>query len=512
MSVAAPELVGSRSPTIHLAPPRVSTSGPEIVDLAAQAGLVLDPWQRDVLCDAMGEREDGNWAAFEAAVIVGRQNGKSAIFEARMLAGLFLLDEELIIYSAHEFKTAQEIFRRMEELVTGHYDFRRRVKAVSRSKGDEGIELTTRQRLRFVARSTGSGRGFSGDCNIWDECQILGEAPVDALMPTMSARRNPQLWYGGSAPDKDLAPCEQISRVRRRALDGAESLAYAEWSAELCSAQCGEGCKEHDDPADPRVWAKTNPGLGIRIDRERIEREHDSMSAKGFARERLSVGNYVTETEDQWAVISHDAWSAIEDALSEAAGAIMFAVDTTPERNWSSIATAGARPDGLTHGELIDHRPGTGWLVERAVQLDGKWKPLGWVIDPAGPAGSLIPEFGRAGLNVLTLTAREAAQACGQFYDAVVEREGNVSTLRCMPHPALNAALAGAQKRRLADAWAWDRKATSVDISPLVALTDAMWGWTTREEEEKPPPPATAPSAPTATVGNMFRPTGRLTL
>jgi hypothetical protein len=49
-------------------------------------------------------------------------------------------------------------------------------------------------------------------------------------------------------------------------------------------------------------------------------------------------------------------------------------------------------------------------------------------------------------------------------------------TLRYVPRPALDAAVAGARQRTLGDAWAWSRRAVSVDISPLVAVTLAAWG------------------------------------
>jgi hypothetical protein len=51
--------------------------------------------------------------------VVGRQNGKNAILEARELAGLFLLGEKLIIHTAHEQKTASEHFRRMLNRIKG---------------------------------------------------------------------------------------------------------------------------------------------------------------------------------------------------------------------------------------------------------------------------------------------------------------------------------------------------------------------------------------------------------
>jgi hypothetical protein len=67
------------------------------------------------------------------------------------------------------------------------------------------------------------------------------------------------------------------------------------------------------------------------------------------------------------------------------------------------------------------------------------------------------------------VTAREYAQACGGFFDAVDNRE-----LRHLNTPELLAAVRGAVKRPLGEAWAWDRKNTHVDISPLVAATLAL--------------------------------------
>ena len=127
----------------------------------ALTGTELDPWQRLVLRDGLGEREDGSWAAFEVAMILARQNGKNVVFEARELAGLFLLQEKLILHTAHQYKTAQEAYRRIADIVTNYDWFRRKVKRIVRTNGEEAIELTSGARLRFIARSKSSGRGFT---------------------------------------------------------------------------------------------------------------------------------------------------------------------------------------------------------------------------------------------------------------------------------------------------------------------------------------------------------------
>jgi hypothetical protein len=109
------------------------------------------------------------------------------------------------------------------------------------------------------------------------------------------------------------------------------------------------------------------------------------------------------------------------------------------------------------------------------VELVGRWRPCAVVVDPTGPAGSLIAPLVVAGVEVVQPSGREHAQAAGDLFDAVAQ-----ATMRYVPRPALDAAVAGAQQRPLGDAWAWARKGLSVDICPLVALTLARWGWSTR--------------------------------
>lgn len=490
-------VLGVQTPRISSIPPYTSSAGQEAIELAATAGLVLDPWQKYCLHHGLGERADGTWAAFEVGIVVSRQNGKGGIFEARCLAGLFLFGEKLILYSAHEFKTATEMFLRMQSLVENTDSFRRRVKRIRTSHGDEGIELLSGQRLRFVARSTGSGRGFSGDTNVMDEAFNLPASSVDALMPTMSARPNPQLWYGSSAADKAIAPCEQLARVRRRGIKGDDpSLVYAEWSIDPHVSECARDssgvvtCTDHDDPEEPASVAKANPALGIRISLEHVGRERASMGKKGFLRERMGVGDWPVDEVATWEVITEAKWRALADEHSEAEGRVAFSIHVAPDRSWAAIATAGRRADGLLHIEVVDHRPGTKWVVERAEDLVERWDPCALVVDAGSPAGSLIADLEAAGLEVLKPTMREVGHAFGQFVDAVAPEEGEPS-LRYMPHPALDVALAGAQTRKLGDAQAWESMGLSVDISPLVAATYAAWGFTTRGhiEEEQPADP-----------------------
>ncbi|HEY9394456.1 MAG TPA: hypothetical protein VIP58_09955, partial [Nocardioides sp.] len=252
-----------------------------------------------------------------------------------------------------------------------------------------------------------------------------------------------------------------------------------EWSVDPHRAECGPACTEHADPDDPAAWAEANPALGIRITAEHVRNERLSMGSGGiFERERLGVGDYPVDGAETWQVIGEDAWRALADSQSEPDGPIAMAIDATPERSHAAIAVAGPWRGG-THVEVIEHRPGLGWVVERAKELHERHKPRCWVVDGGGPAGSLIEDLAdELGVEVVQPKARQIAAATGQLFDAVAEQ-----SISHLDQPPLAVALAGAQKRPLGEAWAWARRGVSVDISPLVAVTLAKWGLGAEIEE-----------------------------
>lgn len=474
-------------------PPELGSLGREIVDLAEVAGLTLDPWQAWVMEQAhivrpdMGyynpytDRYENLWGAKEVGVMVSRQNGKGSILEARELAGLFLFGERLIIHSAHQFDTSKEAFERILMLIEQTPVLDQEVKRVSRSHGEEGVELKNGQRLRFRTRTKGGGRGFTCDCLILDEAMYLGSQQISALMPTLSARPNPQIWVTGSAGDKEST---HFGRMRSRALSGKDDprLFWAEWSIDACNEFCHQGCEDHDAEDSVESYAKANPGLGIRISVEHVESERRSMDADSFRQERLGVGDWPVDGEG-WLVISREKWMSRVDHTSEIAGKFVLAVDTAPDCSMTSISACGANADGQNHveitalDEMYDSQPGIQWVVPRVLALWKSQKPLAVVIDKAGQAGAFVPELEAAGVKVLCPNSREYAQACGEFKTAVAPKKGEQPDVVHLDQAPLNAAVAGADIRILTDMWAWSKRASSVDISPLVASTLALWGF-----------------------------------
>jgi hypothetical protein len=455
------------------------------------AGLHLDDWEAWWLTRSLGERADGTWAAFEALLIAARQNGKGAPVTARELAGLFLFGEELLIHTAHQFKTSLEAFRRILRLIESNPDFDRRVMRVSKSHGEEGIELlptpaviqgsggklvipSASQRLNFFARSEQAGRGFTGDVLVYDEVQDLEAADMAATLFSLSARPNPQVLQTGTAGTRKST---QLAKVRRRMIAGGdESLFGAEWSIVPHADQCGESCREHDDDDDPRSWARANPALGIRISLKTIRNEARALGvhSEEFRRERLGVGDYPDPSEG-WAVIAQGWWAATMVRGSEAyrpAVPLAFAISTTPDRRWSTIGLAGKRSDGRVGVEVVRRDRGSSWLVGEAAELDRRWSPCAWVIIAGDQAADKIGDLEEAGITTAQkMPATEFPQACGKIYDAF--RDG---TLAHADDQDLRKACAGADKLMREAAWVFDRRDPSVDLTPLLVITGAHWG------------------------------------
>lgn len=456
MSSPSGVLLGSQQPSHLLLPSPVVPSGAaeDAIDLAAVAGLELDDWQQDVLRGAMSMRPDGRWAAFEVGVVVPRQNGKGSILEARQLAGLFVLGERLQIHTAHEFKTCFEHFRRVKDLVEGCDLLRAQVKIIRTGAGDQAIELKNGNRLRFLARSRSSGRGFSADVIYLDEAFLLSDATMGALLPALSARENPQIWFTSSAPHADS---EVLHRVRLRGRAGEESrLFYAEW-----------GCDQGADPADRANWYVANPALGVRIDEESVESEWRSLSPEEFARERLGVAE---EPEEVSTPVDMAVWAdlAVRGVI---ASHHQLALDVSIDRKWASFAAAGRRSNGRPHAEIFERRPGTDWVLERGVEA---YRRSGCPIRilSGSPAAAFIARFREAGVEVDEVAPEEYAREVGQFLDWVTNRE-----LVHLGDPSLEAALRGAEVSvSSSGATVWARKSSRTDISPLVAVTVALGG------------------------------------
>lgn len=455
---------------MKLPPLAVSSAGSEAVELAEVAGLVLDDWQAWWLQHALAERADGSWAARESVLITGRQSGKNGVLAALELAALVLLEEELVVHSAHEVATALNHFRWMQQLIEASPDIDRKVLAVRRTNGREAIEMKSGATLRFRARMTNSGRGLTAPRVVMDEAFDIRPSAMGALLPTMRAVANSHITYASSAPKADSVVLHSLIR-RGQVDDPDDRLFYAEW-----------GNPPGTDLDDEDAWARANPALGGRVTIEALRDEYRTLVAGGdeeliaeFAREAVGIGEApVGEARDP--KLPPEAWArTVGPDRHIEPGRLTLAYGVSKDGGWSSIvASTGSLSDPYV--EVVEHREGTGWLPGRLVELVQKWEPTSVGCNGAGPAGALVGPvlvaFQEAGIDANLLhqmSATEYKQACGGFFIDVVE--GRLS--RPAGQQPFDLAGEDATDRPLGDAWAWDLRRATVPICPLEAATIA---------------------------------------
>lgn len=472
-------------PAYHSSPPRDFTDGEDVADLCEVAGFTPDPEQRLGLDDIFAVR-DGKSAAFETAVIGSRQNFKTGLLKMAALGWLYITEQRLIVWSAHEFRTAQEAFRDMTELIEGCPYLDQQVKQIHRGNGDEAIELLNGCRVIFKARTKAGGRGLSGDKIILDEAFALQPTHMGALLPTLSARPDPQVVYASSA---GLAQSDVLRAIRDRGRAGDDpSLAYLEWCDDLpgecadplCTHALGsEGCRL-DDPAR---WARANTALGRRITVDYIAAERRALPPAEFARERLG---WWDEPEHGQVLIPGDLWAACEDRGSQITGSPWFGLDVSPDRSTAAIAAAGDTARGLSHVEItsydavLDCRPGVGWVVPRLVDMRSRFPDLRVAIASDSAAVSLQTELERAGIGVDLVSSADLKAACGLFFDKAIAGQ-----LRHLGQPDLSGALTAARKHQEdgETAWRWGRRRSTGDITALYAATLALWAATKGDQQ-----------------------------
>lgn len=322
-------------PRIRVVPDQVRTAGPQIVAVAKMAGIHFDDAQSMIANATAGVDRDGRWSAFECVIFAPRQNLKTEYLLGRILAGLFIFREELIVFSAHRASTTTKAFRRLKRAIDRNHQLGARIARVSNRIGQESIELTTGQVVEMLARSTSSGRGFTGDCIILDESHELDGDQLAAILPMVATRRNPQVLYGLSLGNERTS---HVGGLRARALAGKPGVCWLEWSL-----------ADDDEIGDRLVWARCNPAYPARISMEYMERELEALGPARFARERLGKSQWPAGEAGEWQVFSQEDWERLcSEDLPDLSGSLRTLTKEVPHA-WSESVDPFAAwgPDGV---------------------------------------------------------------------------------------------------------------------------------------------------------------------
>lgn len=411
------------------------------------------PWQR--LASDVGLEYDpltGQLAYRELVITVMRQSGKSTLV-------LSLECERCLMWGPNQrvAYTAQTGWDARRKVIDDHAPvlmaspLGEAVTRVLRGAGSEGIVWTNGSRVDVMASSASAGHGRVLDYGVIDEAfDDTDDRREQAILPAMATKPNGQMLVVSTAgTDESVYLRRKVEAGRHAAeADRGSGIAYFEWSIPADA-----------DVDDPEVWWEFMPALGWTITPPVVAHARQTMSDSEF---RRGFGNQWTATEHE-KVIPDSVWQKVSDPLASPSGRLRFALDVLPDQSAAAIASCG---DGKI--ELVDHQPGTAWLLERAVALAGKWGGA-FVVDGGGPGAPVADDLERNGVKVIRLSNTEVASASMGIYNAIADGK-----VQFRSHDDFDAAVAGLAKRPVGDRFAWSRSTSHADITPFMAATFAF--------------------------------------
>lgn len=152
--------------------------------------------------------------------------------------------------------------------------------------------------------------GLRPSCFLFDELHVQPNADLwNVLTSAMGKRKNPLMYVSTNSGFDRNSVCykqrEYSVNVLNRMFDDDT------WFAWIC------GLDEGDDPHDPKVWIKANPGLGVMVMPKELQEQsnrakNDPTALSAFLRFRMSVW---TESHSQW--MPMEKWDICNGPIDE---------------------------------------------------------------------------------------------------------------------------------------------------------------------------------------------------
>ena len=351
-------------------------------DLAELAGYTEREFQTLALDRALEVEANGDWGYETVVMLIARQNGKTVVLSMRILAGLYLFDDRLILHTAADRALPRSVFEDLAERIESSSALSRRVKRIRTSNGQEEIRLKDGNSYRILAPAQDAWRGWPQvGLTVFDEVR---EQRTDALwsagMYTQRAHPNPQRWAVSNAGDPESVVLRRLVDRGRKAAADPESdprICYMEWST------------PDDYPIDdPDGWAYANPELGRSLRMESLIEELRSDTESRFETEALC--RWVATAGDL--AIPMEAWNAcadpdLPDLEPDPTARTIFAVDIDPGRTDAVLMIGIQRPDEPLIVGVAESWSNPGGVDEAAIAASLEewielWRPESIGFDP----------------------------------------------------------------------------------------------------------------------------------
>lgn len=467
----------------------VATAYPAVARKCLDLGIVHDDWQQGLAKLCLAKREDGAFAATVGGIVMSipRQVGKTFTVGSIIMALCLLHDGVTVLWTAHRSRTSDETFLAMKGMTERHKVKPFMLPARS-ANGQQVIRFRNGSRIMFGAREAGFGRGFSEvDIEVFDEAQILSSRALEDMVAATNQSKNlpggALLFYMGTPP-RPADPSEAFQSKRDKAIAGETAdQVYVEFSAD-----------EDAHPDDLEQLAKANPSFPLRTPLVSIQRLRDNLpDVESWRREGMGIWDRKGAT----ALVPMPLWAGLKVPAAPTEGRVSYGVKFNTEGSMVSLAVAIRPPVGPVHVEVIPHPElelasvplsyGTEWIEDFLVE---RWKDAAAItIDGKAGALGLVQELVAQGVSRKVLNPA----GVGEMPSADQVITGHTTFLQAVrgaglthyDQAPLNAAVGGAEKRKIGQSggWGWKAIRTDIDVTPLDAVTLAWLGATTSKRD-----------------------------
>lgn len=490
---------GSKEPRLYTEPLRPLTRKTSLGFLCIEyAEKFLDetlyPWQKWVLIHALeitGElKSEWRFRFRTVLILVARQNGKTKI--SYIIASFFMnvLGAQSVFGTSLSLDKAEEVWEAVIAAQEGNPELAERIDRVSRTNGNKRLILKDGISYKVGAPTRRAGRGDSNDLVLLDEVREYRDFEVlSAAVASTVAKPNGFIVCFSNAGDPDSVVLRQLRATALGKevdfgmdIENDGTIGLFEWSA-----------PDGAETDDMKALAQANPALGYGRLTERALLSTRATFPENKFRSECMCQQVETILP---APFPDGAWEGGIDERSYIAGesSLVYGIDMSQDRRWTSIGVCGLREDGNYHIEVVARRVGSEWALDwfraRALQ-----QPMRLAFQSRGaPVAGLAEQICTLhGVERVAIEGPELTAGWGRFYDAIAASapvipgetpRGGVKIYH-LPQPVLDTPGKTCQLRNIgAGVMLPDRVKSPDDIAPLMACFAAFAALTSIQKKE----------------------------
>ena len=459
-------------------------------------GKDLYPWQKWALQHALEITGDlgGEWhfRYRTVLILVSRQCGKTVLSE--VLASFFLnvLCAGNIFGTSLSLDKAEEVWEAVIQDQESIPVLSSEIDRVARTNGNKRLILTGLRQYKVGAPTRRAGRGDSNDLVMLDELREHRDWETwAAAAASINAKPNGMIVCFSNAGDPDSIVLRQIREQAIGAINGkaagdyggevdTDALGLFEWSAP-------EGAATDDMDA----LAQANPALGYGNLTERALLANRQTFPEAKFRSECMCQQVETILPQPF---PDGAWDAGVDPASQIApeSEIVYGIDLSQDRRWTTIAACGMREDGNYHIEVVARRVGTEWALDW-FRARARRQPMKVAFQSRGaPVSGLAEQICTLdGVVRVAVEGSALTSGWGRFWDGIAASEpganrGGVKIFH-LPQPVLDMPAKTCQTRNLGGGVEVpDRVKSPDDPAPLIACYVAFAGATVVSQQKQP--------------------------